>query len=87
MSSDLCVNRLFLHCRFLGLALHAGTQLARTRACALRWTRPKVDAVRGDNSKRGATFDPDALTTTLRSAMFDRYVNFALEVEGSQQIA
>ena len=41
----------------------------------------KVDAVRGDNGKRGATFDLAALTTTYKSAMFDRYLNCALEVE------
>ena len=56
MLSDLCVSLFFLHCRFLDLALRAGAQHARTRACALHCMRPKVDAVPEDNSKRGATF-------------------------------
>jgi len=39
-----------------------------------------VDAAHGDTN-RGAAFDPDALTVTLRSGMFNRYMSFALEVE------
>lgn len=34
-----------------------------------------------DKSGKGTQFQPDALTKTLNSALFDRYINFVLSVE------